>query len=421
MSISLRCRQCRIDRDFLRSPQRRRSKATSGTLRVADLFSGLGGLSLGVQEACRRLGLGFEVALAADSDVDSLRAFTSNLPTRVGRTDPIESIFDGSLGAAPTASERELTRTSGSVGLLVGGPPCQGVSSLNNYTRMSDKRNQLYSRMARAAEVLRPAAVLIENVPGVAHDTSKVVKTTIEHLVSLGYSTSSTVLQMSSVGVPQRRQRLIVLGVIGGDAGAILLDALQTSCGHVRTVNWAIDDLEGLDQVSQIDRPTKPWKRSLKRMEYLLKQGVFELPNSLRPHCHQGEHSYSSMYGRLRWDRPAQTITSGFGSMGQGRFVHPAAARTITPHEAARLQTIPDAYCFPQGLKRTALAEMMGIGAERGGDEGSAHRSGAACPGLDRGPHSARGDARHRRDRRWAAAAPDARADGLHAPDQGRG
>ncbi len=66
------------------------------------------------------------------------------------------------------------------------------------------------------------------------------------------------------------------------------------------------------------------------------------------------------MYGRLRWDEPSQTITSGFGSMGQGRFVHPLVRRTLTPHEAARLQFLPDFIDFSAVKFRTHLATMIG-------------------------------------------------------------
>ncbi|MBL0121659.1 MAG: DNA cytosine methyltransferase [Betaproteobacteria bacterium] len=97
------------------------------------------------------------------------------------------------------------------------------------------------------------------------------------------------------------------------------------------------------------------------RIDYLFKNALYELPNSHRPPCHQNDnHSYKSMYGRLREDQPAQTITSGFGSMGQGRFVHPTRRRTITAHEAARIQGFPDFFSF-EGIERvTALREMIG-------------------------------------------------------------
>ncbi len=87
---------------------------------------------------------------------------------------------------------------------------------------------------------------------------------------------------------------------------------------------------------------------------------IHDLPDRLHPACHRlKEHSYHSVYGRLFWDKPAQTITSGFGCMGQGRYVHPKEPRTITPHEAARLQFIPDFFQFGSDVPRTVLAEMI--------------------------------------------------------------
>jgi len=95
-------------------------------------------------------------------------------------------------------------------------------------------------------------------------------------------------------------------------------------------------------------------------MRWLLDNNAFDLPNRLRPPCHQGDHSYVSMYGRLKWDEPAQTITSGYGSLGQGRFMHPTLPRTLTPHEAARLQGFPDYFTFGSALTRTEAAVIIG-------------------------------------------------------------
>jgi DNA (cytosine-5)-methyltransferase 1 len=99
---------------------------------------------------------------------------------------------------------------------------------------------------------------------------------------------------------------------------------------------------------------------NVRRMQWLFNHDELDLPNRLRPPCHRSKHSYVSMYGRLDWNEPAQTVTTGFGSMGQGRYVHPARQRTITPHEAARLQMLPDFWDFSSAGSRTALARLIG-------------------------------------------------------------
>jgi DNA (cytosine-5)-methyltransferase 1 len=128
-----------------------------------------------------------------------------------------------------------------------------------------------------------------------------------------------------------------------------------------RSVRWAIGDLLGSANGTVYDSSSLVSKKNAKRIAYLFEKNVYNLPNRRRPLCHRdGNHTYKSMYGRLRWDQPAQTITTGFGSMGQGRYVHPARRRTITPHEAARLQTFPDTFDFGEIESRDALAKMIG-------------------------------------------------------------
>ncbi len=88
---------------------------------------------------------------------------------------------------------------------------------------------------------------------------------------------------------------------------------------------------------------------------------LFDLPNELRPPCHRNKsHTYNSIYGRLKWDNAAQTLTSGFYSTSMGRYVHPSELRTLTAHEAARIQGFPDFYSFDEAKKRTNLAKILG-------------------------------------------------------------
>ncbi len=331
-------------------------------LQLVDLFAGGGGLTVGVAEVARRIGRGMEVALAVESDDDIADVHALNFPRANLVRAGVEALFDGELGAQVTASERNIALAVGEVDVLVAGPPCQGHSNLNNHTRREDPRNALYLRAVRAAEVLRPTLVVIENVPTVRHDKGGVVERSTRVLETAGYSVTSDVLHLVKYGVPQRRRRHILLAAINDRIDPSVMGPSGSMCDdHAeRSVGWAIEDL--VDQTAELgpDAPSRPAPVNLERMQWLIDRDKYDLPNEKRPKCHQGPHSYNSMYGRLRWDAPAQTITTGFGCMGQGRFVHPAQPRTITPHEAARLQTLPDFFDLDTRKGRGVWARVIG-------------------------------------------------------------
>lgn len=356
------CPRCADDLRFLRRKTRPEYETEERAVRVVDLFSGCGGLSLGVAEAARRLGLGTQIALAVDIDKDATSVFRLNFPNANIRSSDISTLFDGGIGAEPTHDERKLQTAAPTVDVLVSGAPCQGHSDLNNHTRRRDPRNALYLRAVRAAEVLKPSYVLLENVPAVQHDRGGVVEVATEALEGAGYAVAAKVLDFGDLGVPQSRRRHFVLACRAGlgDSNA-LLELTSRCAAHLpRSVRWAIDDLRSLKGLSDFDSPSTSSSRNKERIAWLFKNGEYDLPNRLRPNCHRGDHSYRSMYGRLKWDLPAQTITTGFGSMGQGRYVHPSQRRTLTPHEAARLQTFPDFFEFGTVSGRRAWARMIG-------------------------------------------------------------
>lgn len=299
-----------------------------------------------------------EIVLALDLDPDAVAVFATNLGNaEIGK---IEGYFDGEVASDPlTSRERYVRRKLGSVDVLVGGPPCQGNSDLNNHTRREDPRNRLYLRMARAARVLRASFVVVENVPAVIHDRSGVVDLTREHLERLGYSTWAGILDLGLLGVPQRRHRHFLVASADQTAPASqVLHLLRPT--KPRTVRWAISDLQPANG-TPFDATGSVSAENRKRMSWLFEHDEFVLPDELRPPCHRLKpHSYKSVYGRMRWDEPAPTITTGFGSMGQGCFVHPANPRTITPHEAARLQTFPDFFSFLAVTRRSSWARLIG-------------------------------------------------------------
>lgn len=348
------------DATWLRAQVRPRA-STQRPFRVVDLFCGCGGMTLGLEEAARRARRSVEIRLAVDSSPVACAVFKANYPSAPVVAAGVESIFDRDPGRPRSRPEIEVSRFVGAPDALIGGPPCEGHSDLNNHTRRNDKKNDLYLRMARAAEVLRPAVVVIENVPQVLRDAKDVARVTQAALEQLGYRVDGRVIDMTRVGVPQKRRRYIMLAslVDAVDPEAILEDLAARECRE-RTVGWAIRDLESVSAIEEIDRPSQASTENRKRIRFLFENSMYNLPNAERPECHLNGHSYISMYGRLRWGAPAQTITTGFTSMGQGRYVHPSRRRTLTPHEASRLQTFPDWFDWSKASGRTALAGMIG-------------------------------------------------------------
>lgn len=360
------CAACRTDKAYLRRKVAPTEPPGSHPVTVVDLFAGCGGMSVGLQEAARRLGRRLRVLLAVDSDSRVLELYRRNLKPVTTSSSCLDELFNGRLGDEPTRGEREVAAAVGQVDILLGGPPCQGHSDLNNRTRRADPKNALYLVMARAAEILKPRIILIENVAPVTWDKSKVVHVATEALTNANYCVGGRVLDLRSAGVPQRRHRYVLLACTDSrlDPATVLEDLRSARIKHPdRTVRWAIEDLLDVGSGEVFDTASRRSDENRQRMRYLFEHGAYDLPNELRPECHRnGDHSYKSVYGRLRWDRPAQTITTGFGSMGQGRYVHPSRRRTITPHEAARLQTFPDWFDFtdtPRGVLAKAIGNAV--------------------------------------------------------------
>jgi len=349
----------RYDGEFLRAAVRPRHASRAREVRVADLFAGCGVMSLGLWEACRAVSARMVPVLAVDFNEVPLAVYRSNFPEALTMASPIERLVDGELGAQVTATERALLSQIGRVDILIGGPPCQGHSNLNNHTRRRDSKNALYAKMARFAEIAQPTHVVIENVTAVRHDRGRVVDRTIAHLHTLGYAVDHGIVEAVGVGVAQRRRRHFVVASRDVTPNVASLNTIYER--PERSVMWAIGDLKRGTGAGDFDTASTPSATNAARIEQLFRDRLYDLPDEARPDCHRlRAHTYKSVYGRLRPDAPAQTITSGFLSMGQGRYVHPTRKRLITPHEAARLQFVPDFFSFSAAPGRTALAEMIG-------------------------------------------------------------
>lgn len=357
---------------LLGKPIRSASSGT-GKVRSVELFCGSGGMALGFGEAVREIGLRFESEACLDQDAEAVDVYAANHRSRLRSAKSASEIVDyqirGEGSSAEFLYDPELTdsawaRLQGEVDVLLAGPPCQGHSNLNNKTRRTDKRNQLYLTVPATAVALGVDTVIIENVEAVIHDRSRVVDTARALLEKAGYSIQAGVISATSVGWPQTRRRYFMIGRRSVQPLPISAVIESLSAQSPRNVMWAIDDLMTTPFDGRLHISVELSEENRRRIDFLFDNDVYDLPLSERPECHRDGTSYGSVYGRLYPDRPAPTITTGFLTPGRGRYIHPILRRTLTPHEAARIQGYPDTYDFfpdPRNpAKKTKLTKWIG-------------------------------------------------------------
>lgn len=323
---------------------------------MLDLFSGAGGLALGALDGWRSAGLRASVAAALDADGDALEIYERNLAPEYVRRGDVATTIDfqvlGSGGAArfaypPRIVDTRLAARLHGVSAIVAGPPCQGHSNLNNHTRRDDVRNRLYLAVPAFAVATGATVVVIENVPEVVRDRDGVVASTHALLHEAGWSIAHGVLDASDFGWPQRRRRYFLVGVRDGrGTSEPLAPLLRCAERTAHDLRWCIGDLAGLENQFPLHKPATLSDENKRRIDWLFENGKYELDASERPRCHRNGTTYGSVYGRLKWEEPAFTITTGFLTPGRGRYVHPGERRTLTPREAARIQGFPDWFDF---------------------------------------------------------------------------
>ncbi|MBI5101560.1 MAG: DNA cytosine methyltransferase [Nitrospirae bacterium] len=364
-------------------------------LTVIDLFCGCGGFSLGMLRA------GYDVIAGVDFDSDALATYKENLPD-------VPYAVHADLTVLRPEKLKELTGVT-RVDVIVGGPPCQGYSTARmrdganhgNRRLVPDKRRQLYKYFLKHVEGFQPKMFIMENVLGIRSAADGEYFTRVQNESRrLGYRVHSQVEEAWELGVPQKRRRQLFIGVHKSIPGFLLPKFFPPKRAIPRPLlGVAIDDLPFLKaDTGQNERGYE----LVRRERYIQKYGeqgstylfdVLEVQKAdklrnhvARPHndrdlrdfarLKEGETSAVAMrergvefefpydktvfkdrYTRQSRKKPCSTIVAHLSKDGL-MFIHPTQNRSLTPREAARVQSFPDWFRFPPA--RTVAYSLIG-------------------------------------------------------------
>ncbi len=327
-------------------------------MKLLDLFSGAGGLSLGFKNA------GFKVAAAVDFDSVSLDTYGYNMPETLTVLADLSSLGPGEFSTRYGFDRGEFDG-------IIGGPPCQGFS-LAGPRNFYDRRNTLFLRFRDYVNFFKPRFFLIENVPGLASLFGGQILDRIKReFYGIGYNVTSSILLASDYGVPQDRKRIFIIGAT--DYSFIFPTPVYSSISSGQqllsdgnrklTVRDAISDLPllenslGSEEMPYPSPPETEYQRFMRvdsdSIHNHIASNHFErtkeiiskvppgnnyksLPQELR-----NTRNYHVAWTRLSYDRPAPTIDTG-----HRHHFHPVANRVPTVRESARLQSFPDKFVF---------------------------------------------------------------------------
>ena len=317
-----------------------------GRFSAVDLFCGAGGLTEGLRQA------GFRVVGAVDVAELAADAYELNHPDVVLWRRDIRKL-------RPEEMMERLGIRPGELDLLAGCPPCQGFSTMRTHRQapsVRDSRNGLVAQFARFAEALRPKTLMMENVPGLADDRR--LRLMLRRLERVGYSLTYGVLDAADYGVPQRRRRLVLLGALG--------DPVPFAAPEARPVSVH----QALGTLASAGASGDPLHDHGEIRSASVRSIIRDIPHdggsraALGPDrqlaCHVRRQGWYDVYGRMAWDEPAPTITSGCINPSKGRFLHPVEDRAITLREAALLQSFPPHYRFPLTRGKYRAADLIG-------------------------------------------------------------
>lgn len=343
-------------------------------MNVIDLFSGCGGLSLGFLKD------GYKILKAVEFDKSIANTYQLNHPDIDVIVDDIKNI------------DNSKTFSLDSADVIIGGPPCQGFSMAGARIRhgfIDDPRNFLFKHYFNVVKCVKPKAFVFENVKGIlTMKNGQIFKQILEIfsdenlLNGDSYNLYYRVVKVSDYGIPQTRERVIIIGIknkivdiesIWENTKENLKKEIPSFFDKV-TIRDAIGNLpdETEDGIIKNPVPKSDYEKFLScNKEFITNHNATKhspLAISRMSHVKNGENYtvlneniksvHSGSYGRLSWNSQAQTITTRFDTPSGGRFTHPDKNRTLTPREAARIQSFPDEFVFYGN--RTSICKQIG-------------------------------------------------------------
>lgn len=343
-------------------------------MKVIDLFSGCGGLSLGFLKA------GYEIVKAVEFDKEIANSYKMNHPE-------IEMIVDDIRNV-----DNENVFKKNMADVIIGGPPCQGFSMAGARIRegfIEDPRNYLFKSYFNIVKCVKPKAFVFENVKGIlTMEKGKIFKQILEIFSNKElldgdfYRLYYRVVKASDYGIPQERERVIIIGLKNTEKDVESIWA-QTKIQVQKEFPTFFDNVTIRDAIGNLPNETEdgliynPHPMTTYQ-QFLASNGTTLTNHNATKHSdlaicrmkrvgngenfkvlHEDIKSvHSGSYGRLCWNEHAQTITTRFDTPSGGRFTHPDKNRTITPREAARIQSFPDDFVFLGN--RTSICKQIG-------------------------------------------------------------
>ncbi|WP_152420256.1 DNA cytosine methyltransferase [Halorubrum distributum] len=337
---------------------------------VAGFFSGCGGLDLGFERA------GFDVALGSDQWEPAAETYRRNFPDTEFVEEDVRELDAPAIREAVAGAGYDPD----GVDVVIGGPPCQGFSRLNNEQieldeMEKDRRNTLFEEFLRVVSVLEPQLVLMENVRDLINrqtsDDRYVKDLIVDEFAAHGYKCEYRVLEAEQYGVPQKRRRIFFMGT---DRDVpIRFPEPTTPEGQWRTAGEALADAtDDLPNMTYADTGEK----TLERIRHVPPGGYYrDLPDRLKtkkyqcdcedtdtcPHEPEIVKRYGTYLRRLDPEEPSLTVSTNV-------FIHPSEDRYLTPREMARLQTFPDEFVF-EGTKTDVMKQIGNAVPVRLGEE----------------------------------------------------